>query len=148
MVDVKRYRQTGKPIDPTPTKYDTFKLVKLGEYKMQRGSGRSEAFALAKDGQLIGTWTKKCAEIGIDSIFAVNCIQKLMTTKNPGWGFSDKNADGLTYEEVKGSRKDPKEKKAKVEKKAAKAAKKAAKADKPKRVRKPKADAEPAGAIE
>lgn len=138
MVDVKRYRRTGKPIDWYETKYDGFKLVKAGEYRMQKGSGRSEALALAKDGMIVATWTRKCAEIGIEPIFAVNSIQKLMTTKTPGWVFSKTNADGLTIDEVKGSRaKDEKGAKAKVEKKRAKKAKKDAKPA-PKRVRKPK----------
>lgn len=120
MSNTGRFRPPEKSVEWKPTKYDGFKLVKLGDYRLQKGSGRSQCFELAKDGQLISTWTKKCAEIGYESKFAVNCIQKLMTTKAPAWGFSEKNQDGLTYDEVLHSRSEDraKEKKAKAEKKA------------------------------
>lgn len=132
MTDVKRYRQPDRKVEWKPTKYDTFKLVKLGDYRLQKGSARSECFALAKDGMTVATWTKKCAEIGYDSIFVVNCVQKLMGAKEPGWGFSEKNADGLDYETVKGSRSVDKAKE-KVAKKAAKESKKAGKKAAPKK---------------
>lgn len=135
------FHKTGKPTEWYPTKYDTFKLVYHGHYKHQAGSGRSAALELAKDGMLVGTWTKKCAEIGLTPTFAIGSIQKLMTTADPGWTFSEKNADGLTVKEVTGSRSTEraKEKKVKkVEKEAKKAAKgqkttKAPKASKPKK---------------
>jgi hypothetical protein len=123
----KPFRQPDKHAQEwRATKYDSFKLVKLGEYKMQKGSGRSQCFELAKDGMIVATWTKKCAEAGFDVLFPINCVQKLLTTEHPGWGFSDKNAEGLSYKEVLGSRTE------------AKAKEKKAKKDKPKRVRKPK----------
>lgn len=146
MTDVKRYRRTGKQIEWAAGKYDTFKLVKKGEYRLQKGSGRSEALALAKDGMLVGTWTKKCAEIGLEPTFCTNSIQKLMTTKAPAWVFSDKNSEGLTYDEVRGSRtltKAKEKKSAKAEKAAKKAAPKAAK-----KASKPKAPKEEAAAAE
>jgi len=144
----KRYRMPEKSVEWKATKYDTFKLVKLGEYRQQKGSARSECFAMAKDGMTVATWTKKCAEAGFDAVFAVNCVQKLMGAKEPGWGFSEKNADNLTYEEVKGSRSEANAK-AKKDKKAAKddkAAKKAAKSDKPAGTGKKKATADAATA--
>jgi len=117
----KPFRQPDKKAQEwRTTKYDGFKLVKLGEYKLQKDSGRSQCFELAKDGMMISTWTKKCAEAGFDVIFPINCVQKLMTTDKPGWGFSDKNSDGLSYKEVLGSRSTDKAK-AKKEKKEAKA---------------------------
>ena len=134
MSNTGRFRPPAKSVEWKPTKYDGFKLVKLGEYRQQKGSGRSQCFELAKDGMLVSTWTKKCAELGYESIFPVNCVQKLMTTKAPAWGFSEKNQDGLTYDEVLHSLSEGKAK----EKKA----KKEAKASTPPRKRKPKKDAE------
>lgn len=141
MSNTKGFHRTGKAVEWYETKYDNFKLVKSGDYRMQKGSGRSEALALAKDGMIVATWTRKCADIGLTPTFAVNSIQKLMNTKAPGWTFSPKNSDGLSIDEVKGSRaKSEKAVKDKVEKKRAKEAKKDAKPA-PKRVRKPKAQA-------
>jgi hypothetical protein len=123
MTNTKSFRRvSGKAVPWVPSKFDSFKLVKKGEYRSQKGSARSQVMELAKDGMLVGTWTKKCAEIGETSQFATNCIQKLMTTKAPGWTFSDKNAEGLTYEAVKSSRtleKAASKEKAKAVKKAA-----------------------------
>jgi hypothetical protein len=128
MTNTKSFRRiTGKAVEWKATKFDSFKLVKKGEYRSQTGSARSLAMELAKDGMIVSTWTKKCAEIGIDSNFATNSIQKLMTTKAPGWVFSDKNAEGLTYEAVKGSR-SPEKAAAKEKAKAAKDKERAAKA--------------------
>ena len=130
MTDVKRYRKPEKNVEWYATKYDTFKLVNANDYRLQKGSARSECFALAKDGMLVSTWTKKCVEIGHNPTFAVNCVQKLYGAKEPGWTFSEKNAEGLTYEQVKGSRTTDNAKK-KVEKKAKKESK-------PKKKRAPK----------
>jgi len=105
MTDTKRFTQPEKkPIDWYTTKYDGFKLVRQGDYKHQKGSGRSACFELAKDGMIVATWTKKCAEAGYEPIFAVNCVQKLSKAKEPGWVFSETNNEGLTYAEVLGSR--------------------------------------------
>jgi hypothetical protein len=123
-IEPKRYRMPASGVEWKPTKYDSFKLVKFGEYRQQKGSARAEVFALAKDGMIVSTWTKKCADVGFDAVFAVNCIQKLMGAKEPGWGFSPTNSEGLDYETVKGSRSVAKAKE-KIEKKAVKAAKKA-----------------------
>jgi len=100
----KPFKAPGKPKEFVAQKFDSFKIVKLGDYKFQKGSGRSICLEAAKDGMLVGTWVKKCCELGFEPRFPVNCIQKLMTTSNPGWGFSEKNADGLTYDEVLHSR--------------------------------------------
>lgn len=130
MSNTGRYRAPQKSVEWTPTKYDGFKLVKNGEYRQQKGSGRSQCFELAKDGMLIGTWTKKCAEIGFESKFPVNCLQKLLMAKAPAWTFSEKNQDGLTYDEVLHSRsedraKEKKEKAAKPKTKKRKSKKEA-----------------------
>lgn len=118
MSNTGRFRAPEKSVEWKPSKYDGFKLVKTGDYRQQKGSGRSQCFELAKDGMLIGTWTKKCADLGYESKFPVNCLQKLLTTKAPSWTFSEKNNDGLTYDEVLHSRSEDNAK-AKKEKKAA-----------------------------
>ena len=105
MADEKRYRASTTGIEWKAAKYDTFKLVKtIHPYRCQKGSGRQQIIDLAKDGMLVGTWTKKVAEAGWEPVFATNSIQKLMTTEKPGWVFSETNAEGKTYEEVKGTR--------------------------------------------
>lgn len=142
----KRFKAPAKKaVEWKPTKYDGFKLVKKGDYRFQKGSGRAQCLELAKDGMLVGTWTKKCAEIGFESVFPVNCIQKLMTTKEPGWAFSDKNDKGMTVKEVTASRSEEgaKAKKEKAEAKAAKAAAKGEAKGKPKKDAKP----EPKGKV-
>jgi hypothetical protein len=83
-----------------PTKYDSFKLVMSGDYKHQKGSGRSACFELAKHDMLIGTWTKKCAEYGFAPKFALGCLIKLRNADKPGWSFSKTNAEGKSYMEV------------------------------------------------
>lgn len=136
------YRKSaGGPVEHRPTKYDGFKLVKTEHpYKHQKGSGRSQVFQWAKDGMLIGDWTKECAKHGFESKFVVGSLLKLTGAAKPGWTISEKDANGRTLAEVKKIRDiDPKKKaereakakaaaEAKAKKKAEREAAKAAKA--------------------
>lgn len=138
------YRKAAGAVEHKATKYDGFKLIKTDHpYKHQKGSGRAAAFELAKDGMLVGTWTKNCAKEGFESKFVVGSLIKLQGAKEPGWKISEKNDKGQTLDEVKKVREvDPvklaeREARAKLtaEKKAAreaKAAEKKAAADKKK----------------
>ncbi len=99
------YRQAAKDVAWKATKYDGFKLVKTEHtYKHQRGSGRSQCFALAKNGMKISDWTKLCAKAGWTAGFATGCLDKLMGAKAPGWLPSDKNDKGLGWVAVRKTR--------------------------------------------
>ena len=96
------------PVPHKTSKYDGFKLVNTGKpYRCQKGSGRMAVFGVAKDGMLIGTWTKKCAEQGAsngrfyESRFVIGSLDKLSRADYAGWTFSPKNDKGKTLEEVR-----------------------------------------------
>ena len=96
------YRKVEGNIEHRPTKYDGFKLIKTEKpYRHQKGSGRSACFDLAKDGMLIGAWTKKCSDIGYDSKFVVGSLIKLSDAEYAGWKISEKNDKGLTIDQIK-----------------------------------------------
>ena len=99
---------SDKPVPHKTSKYDGFKIVNTGKpYRCQKGSGRMAVFAVAKDGMLIGTWTKKCAEQGAsngryyESRFVIGSLDKLSRADYAGWTFSAKNDKGKTLEEVR-----------------------------------------------
>lgn len=130
---------SDKPIPHRKSKYDGFKLVNTGKpYRHQKGSGRAACFEVAKDGMLIGTWTKKCAEQGAangkyyDSKFVVGSLDKLSRAAYAAWTFSEKDDKGKTIEEVRKIREVDPDKMAERQERAkkmqeAKAAKKKAK---------------------
>jgi len=144
------YRKgSDKPVAHRQTKYDGFKLVKTEHpYRHQKGSGRSACFGVAKDGMLIGTWTKAVAEKGAsdgrfyDSQFVIGSLDKLSGTATPGWTFSDKDDKGRTLAEVKKIRDvDPAKAAARAEKAKAAAEAKAAKKAEADKVKAEKAEA-------
>ncbi len=99
---------SDKAVPHKTSKYDGFKLVNTGKpYRCQKGSGRMAVFGVAKDGMLIGTWTKKCAEQGAsngrfyESRFVIGSLDKLSRADYAGWTFSPKNDKGKTLEEVR-----------------------------------------------
>lgn len=115
-----------RPVDAvawSPTKWDGFRLVKTEHpYKHQQGSGRAMCLALAEDGMFIGDWTKKCAEAGFTSDFAIGSILKLMGAKEPGWRLSPTDDQGKTIEDLKNVREVNPERAARAAERAALAA--------------------------
>jgi hypothetical protein len=110
------YRKAKDSVAHNKSKYDGFKVVKTEHaYKHQKGSGRSVCFEHAKNGMLIGEWTKVCASKGYDSNFVIGSLVKLQGAAQPGWAISEKDANGRTFLEVKKLREESPERKEKRE---------------------------------